>query len=146
MSERKICRVQQVMKEKFDVVDRMATVRDALLTMKHVDTKCLIVNKRNEDDEFGVLLISDISRHVLAQGRSPDRVNVYEIMAKPIITVEPDMDIRHCARLFARFDLSRAPVVEGGHVVGIVSFTDLVLKGFVELESIDEPAEAEDMS
>jgi len=135
---RKICRVRQVMKQNFDTVDRMATVHDALRTMKHVDTKCLIVDKRDEDDEFGVLLISDISRHVLAKDRSSDRVNVYEVMAKPIITVEPDMDIRHCARLFSRFDLSRAPVVENGKVVGIVSFTDLVLKGFMELEGIDD--------
>lgn len=135
---RKICRVRQVMKQNFDIVDGMATVHDALRTMKHVDTKCLIVDKRDEDDEFGILLISDISRHVLAQDRSSDRVNVYEVMAKPIITVEPDMDIRHCARLFSRFDLSRAPVVEKGKVVGIVSFTDLVIKGFMELEGIDD--------
>ena len=142
MSERKIVRVKQVMKTNFDTVNRMATVRDALLRMRHVDTKCLIVDKRDEDDEFGVLLISDISRHVLALGRAPDRVNVYEIMAKPIITVEPSMDIRHCARLFSRFDLSRAPVVEDGQVVGSVSFTDLVIKGFVELEHL--PPENED--
>ena len=142
MSDRQICRVRQVMKNKFDVVDGMATVRDALRTMKHVDTKCLVVDKRHEDDEYGILLISDISRHVLAKDRSPDRVNVYEVMAKPIITVDADMDIRHCARLFSQFDLSRAPVVENDKVVGIVSFTDLVLKGFVELEHVvenDEP-------
>jgi len=138
IERRKICRVRQVMKQNFDIVDRMATVRDALRRMRHVDTKCLIVDKRDKDDEFGILLISDISRHVLAQDRSSDRVNVYEVMAKPIITVDPDMDIRHCARLFSRFDLSRAPVVESGKVVGIVSFTDLVIKGFMELEGIED--------
>ncbi len=71
MSERKIVRVGQVMKTNFDTVNRMATVRDALIRMRHVDTKCLIVDKRDEDDEFGYLLISDISRHVLALWRSP---------------------------------------------------------------------------
>jgi CBS domain-containing protein len=138
MKGRKICRIRQVMKQNFDIVDGMATVREALQKMKHVDTKCLIVDKRDEDDEFGILLISDISRHVLAKDRSPDRVNVYEVMAKPIIMVDAEMDIRHCARLFSRFDLSRAPVVENGKVVGIVSFTDLVVKGFMELESTDD--------
>jgi CBS domain-containing protein len=143
MKARKICRVRNVMKENFDSVDRMATVREALQKMRHVDTKCLIVDKRDQDDEFGILLISDISRHVLAKDRSPDRVNVYEVMAKPIITVDADMDIRHCARLFSRFDLSRAPVVENGKVIGIVSFTDLVIKGFMALENADEEEDTE---
>ncbi len=131
MSERKVTRVRDVMKPKFDMVDGMATVKDALSTMQHVDTKCLIVNKRHDDDEYGMVLISDIARHVLAKDRAAERVNVYEVMAKPVITVDPDMDIRYCARLFDRFHLSRAPVVDGGKVVGIVSFTDMVLRGML---------------
>ncbi|MGB7550467.1 MAG: CBS domain-containing protein, partial [Chromatiaceae bacterium] len=59
------------------------------------------------------------------------RVNIYEIMVKPAITVHPDMDIRYCARLFDRFDLSRAPVVKDREVLGVVSLTDLVMKGLV---------------
>jgi CBS domain-containing protein len=61
--------------------------------------------------------------------RAPERVNIYEIMTKPALTVSPNMDIRYCARIFSRFDLSRAPVVEHGEVVGVVSYTDMVLKG-----------------
>ena len=129
MSDRKIVRVRDVMKAKYDAVDGMATISEALEKMQHVETKCLVVNKRHDDDEYGMLLISDIARHVIARDRSPDRVNVYEIMAKPVITIDPGMDIRYCARLFERFNLSRAPVLEDGMVVGVVSFTDMVLKG-----------------
>lgn len=131
MSERKLVRVRDVMKQKYDMVDGMATVYDALKTMRHVETKCLVVNKRHDDDEYGMLLISDIARQVLARDRSPERVNVYEIMAKPVINVDPQMDIRYCARLFERFHLSRAPVIEDGRVIGIVSFTDMVLHGLL---------------
>ena len=81
------------------------------------------------NDEYGILLISDIARKVLAVDRAPERVNVYEIMAKPVVGVNPDMDIRYCARLFDRLELTRAPVIENTKVVGMVSFTDLVLKG-----------------
>ena len=129
MSEKDVIRVRDVMKSQFDVVDGMATIRQALDKMKHVETKCLLVNKRHDNDEYGMLLISDIARHVLARDRSLDRVNVYEIMAKPVISIDPEMDIRYCARLFERFDLSRAPVIESGKVVGVVSFTDMVIKG-----------------
>ena len=127
---REIVRVRDVMKTQFDMVDGMTTVADALKTMKHVETKSLIINKRHDDDEYGMLLISDIARKVLAKDRAPERVNVYEVMAKPVITVDPDMDIRYCARLFDRFGLSRTPVVNGGgEVIGIISFTDMVLRG-----------------
>ncbi|HYN76998.1 MAG TPA: CBS domain-containing protein, partial [Lamprocystis sp. (in: g-proteobacteria)] len=100
-------------------------------TMRHVENKTLIVKKRHADDEIGMVLISDIARRVLALDRAPDRVNVYEVMAKPVISVAPEMDIRFCARLFTRFELTRAPVVEKGEVIGIVSLTDLVIKGMV---------------
>jgi len=130
-SERKIIRVRDVMKQDFDMIDGRVTVMDALRTMKHVETKTLLVNKRNDDDEYGMVLLSDIAKLVLAKDRSPDRVNVYEIMAKPLLSVDPDMDIRYCARFFENFGLSRAPVIEHREIIGIVSFTDMVLKGLV---------------
>jgi CBS domain-containing protein len=129
MSEHKLIRVRDVMKTHFDLVDGMDTVKTALVNMIHVGTKSLIVKKRNTDDELGMVLLSDIARQVLAVDRAPERVNIYEIMTKPVLTVSPDMDIRYCARMFNRFDLSRAPVVENGEVVGIISHTDMVLKG-----------------
>jgi predicted transcriptional regulator len=130
-SENKLICVREVMKKKFDMIDGRMTVMDALRTMKHVETKSLIVDKRHDEDEYGMVLISDIAKKVLAKDRSPDRINVYEIMTKPLLTVDPEMDIRYCARFFEKFDLSRAPVVENGKVIGIISFTDMVLKGLV---------------
>ncbi len=129
MSRREPVRVRDVMKMEFDTVDGMATVKEALSTMMHVETKVLIVDKRHPDDEYGMVMLSDIARHVLAVDRAPDRINTYEIMTKPVITISPEMDIRYCARLFDRFHISRAPVVESGKILGIVSFTDMVLKG-----------------
>jgi signal-transduction protein with cAMP-binding, CBS, and nucleotidyltransferase domain len=129
MSERKITRVRDVMKPQFDMVDGLATVAEAMKTMVHVDTKCLIVHKRHDDDEFGIVTLADVARQVLAVDRAPERVNIYEIMTKPVVHVSPEMDIRYCARLFARLDINRAPVVEDGRVIGIVGYTDLVLKG-----------------
>lgn len=132
MTHREIVRVKDVMKQNFDIIDGMTTVSEALKKMKHTETKTLIVDKRDNDDEYGVVLISDIAKQVLAKDRSPDRVNVYEVMAKPVISVDPNMDIRYCARLFENFGLSRAPVIECGKMIGIISFTDMVLRGMVE--------------
>ena len=130
MNDKHIVRVRDVMKPDFDIIDGKHTVKDALDAMKHVETKVLVINKRHDNDEYGIVLLSDIAKQVLAKDRSPERVNIYEIMSKPVISVSPDMDVRYCARMFEQFGLSRAPVIENDRVVGIVSFTDMVLKVF----------------
>ncbi|MEW8690546.1 MAG: CBS domain-containing protein [Candidatus Thiodiazotropha endolucinida] len=137
MNDRQLIRVRDVMKTDFDMVDGMDTVLMALERMIHIETKSLIVKKRNDDDEYGLVMLSDIARQVLAMDRAPERVNIYEIMTKPALTVSSSMDIRYCARIFSRFDLSRAPVVDNREIVGIVSYTDMVLKG---LKTKSEPS------
>jgi CBS domain-containing protein len=129
IEKRTVIRVKDVMKTDFGTIDGVATVADALKKMKTLKTAVLIVNKRNEDDEYGMLTSGDIARHVLAKDRAPDRVNVYEIMSKPVISVHPDMDIRYCSRLFANYNLVRAPVLENNKVIGMVSPNSLVLDG-----------------
>jgi len=110
-------------------VDGKMDVLSALKVMKEVGATSLIVKRRDDHDEYGMLLFSDIAKKVIAKDRAPERVNVYEIMAKPVLTVRPDMQIRYCARLFENFGISHAPVVENGKIVGIVSFYLLVLEG-----------------
>ena len=134
MSAKKLIRVKDVMKKEVDIVDGKMTVMEALEKMRYIETKSLIVEKRNDDDEYGMVLLSDIAKNVLAKDRSPNRVNIYEIMSKPVISVDPEMDIRYCARLFESFGLARAPVIECRKIVGIISFTDMVMKGLVEFE------------
>ena len=129
MSEKTIVRVKQVMKTDFDLVDGMDTVADVLKKSTHPESKCFIVDTRHENDEYGVVLLSDIAKLVLAKNKAPERVNIYEIMSKPVVSVDPDMDIRYCARLFENIGIGRAPVIEDGKVIGIVGYTDIVLHG-----------------
>lgn len=124
-----VIRVKDVMKTDFGRIDGIATVADALRVMKSQKTSVLIVNKRHDDDEYGIINSGDIARHVLAKDRAPERVNVYEIMSKPVISVHPEMDIRYCSRLFADYNLVRAPVIENREVIGMVSPNSLVLDG-----------------
>ncbi len=129
MSIREVVRVKEVMNPGVDLVDGMDTVADVLKNAKHPETKCFIVDTRHENDEYGIVLLSDIAKQVLAKNKSPERVNIYEIMSKPVVCVDPEMDIRYCARLFENFGLSRTPVVENLKVIGVVGYTDIVLHG-----------------
>jgi predicted transcriptional regulator len=119
--------VRDVMTDDFILVDGLATVSEAVAAMKEAGARVIIVRKRHRYDEYGILMLSDIAKQVVASNRSPDRVNVYEIMAKPVIFVRPNMDVRYTARMFENFGLSMAPVLKSGEVLGIVSYGDIVL-------------------
>ena len=127
--------VKAVMKSEFGTIDRNVTIKDALDEMKRLQTAVLVVNKRDEDDEYGLLLVSDIARMVLARDRAASRVNVYEIMTKPAVCVDPDMDIRYCSRLMATFDLTRVLVVKDDVLLGTVSPRALVVDGLAAISS-----------
>ncbi len=126
--------VRDVMRTDVTEVDGKIDVLSALKIMKKVGATSLIVKRRDERDEYGMLLFSDVAKKVIAKDRAPERTNVYEIMAKPVISVHPDMNIRYCARLFEQFGISHAPVLQGDKVVGIVSYYLLVLEGLPDLD------------
>jgi len=109
-------------------VDGLATVADAMELMRRHGVNSLAVNRRDDTDEVGLVSVSDIAREVTGPNRSPERVNVYEIMSKPVVTVPPDMLARYAVRLLVRFDISRAVVVDRDrNPLGIVTMRDLVL-------------------
>lgn len=123
----KIVRVRDVMKPAFIMVDGMETVGNALKMMAKADADMLVVDKRDKDDEYGVVLLINIVYEILAPDRPVDRINVYEIMKKPVLTVRADMNIRYCARLFGSLRLLTAPVVSDHKIVGTVSYRELAL-------------------
>jgi len=126
--------VRACMRTDVTEIDGRMDVWSALKVMKKVEDTVLIVKRRDENDEYGMLLFSDVAKKVIAQNRAPERVSVYEIMAKPCLTVRPEMEIRYCARLFENFGIRHAPVVEGDKIVGTVSYYRLVLHGLPDLD------------
>ena len=126
--------VRDCMRTEVTEVDGRLDVLTALKTMKKVGATSLIVKRRDENDEYGMVLFSDIAKEVIAKNRAPERVNIHEIMSKPVLTVRPDMEIRYCARLFENFGISHAPVVENDEIVGMVSYYLLVLHGLPDLD------------
>ena len=133
MSEKRTIRVGDVMGSKLYTIDRLATVAEAMALMKQYEVSSLAVDRRDDDDEFGLLVVADIAREVIAQNRASERVNVYEIMSKPVLTLPSAMLARYAVRLLVRFELSRAVVVDyERHPLGMVTLRDLVLSHVAE--------------
>lgn len=135
MSNREKVRVRDVMANSYVMIDGLKTVHEGIELARQQQVKALIVNKRHDDDEYGIVLMNDIAKKVLAQNRSSKRTNIYEIMTKPALSVDPEMNVKYCARLFERFGISRAPVIESGRVIGMVSYNNIVINGMAKEES-----------
>ncbi len=96
--------------------------------MRDNNISSLVVDRHHEGDEYGLVVVADIADKVIAHDRSPARTNVYEIMSKPVLALDGDMDIKYAIRLLSRFDLSRALVTKGTALTGIVTMRDMVLR------------------
>lgn len=119
--------VQKAMSiDNYQLIDGMLTVAEAIKLAKKHNIEALIINKRHDNDEYGLVMLSDIAKEVIAKDCSPERVNVYEIMTKPALTVKPTMDVKYCARLFERLGIHIAPVMENEKILGMVDYTQMV--------------------
>lgn len=120
--------VREVMTPNTMLIDGLATVQEAVESMQREGVSSLIIDKRFDGDEYGMLVISDIAKKIIANNASARRTNVYEIMTKPVLTIEAEMDIKYAIRMLQQFDLSRALVLDKGALCGIVTLRDLVLR------------------
>ncbi len=136
MSEKKLTTVSEVMSTNLITIDATATVHDASVLMHKHQTSSIVVNRRNAADEFGLVVVSDIASKVLAENLSPKRVNIYEIMSKPVISVPLEMNIVYAMRMLSRFKLSRALVIDHDrNPLGIVTLRDMVLRNITDIEA-----------
>ena len=121
-----IPRVGDVMRTEVYTIDGLATVAEAMTLMRRHRVSSLVVPRR--DDEFGLILVSDIARKVVSENRASERVNVYEVMSKPVLTLSSEMQVRYAVRLLVRFAVSRTVVVDHDRKpVGMATLRDLVL-------------------
>ncbi|MCH7555224.1 MAG: CBS domain-containing protein [Proteobacteria bacterium] len=121
-------RVRTMMRPSPGIIDGLASVQEALEIMRRDNVGALIIDRRDEGDEYGIIVLSDIAAKVIAENRAPERTSVYEVMSKPVLAVNADMDIKYAIRLLSRFDLSRALVTDDGLLVGLVSLREMVFR------------------
>jgi len=57
-----------------------------------------------------------------------DEMKVEAVMTRDVVTVNPDTPLRDIARLLSESKISGMPVVEDGHVVGVISEADILAK------------------
>lgn len=110
-----------------------ATVREAVGLMNQHEIGCLVVMKRAEP--VGIVTERDMLKRVLAELKDPEKVRVREIMSKPLVAAKPQMDIEDAAGIMLKRRIKKLPVVKNGHLIGLVTLTDLVFSYYYKKTS-----------
>lgn len=118
--------VKDVMEKNVVTISPLATLREAMQRMRDNSVKSLVVDKQDPHDAYGLITYTTVLRTIVAEDGDIDLVNVYDVAAKPVITVPAEMDVRHVARLMVNQDFRRLIVLDGNELRGIISMDDIV--------------------
>ncbi|MCW3981763.1 MAG: CBS domain-containing protein [Candidatus Bathyarchaeota archaeon] len=116
-------KVQDIMVKEVITVDEKSTVKQAADVMNRFEIGCLIVTK--EGKAVGILTERDLLKRVVSEAKRPTSTRVLRVMSKPIIVVEPDMDLEEAAKLMFKLKIKKLPVVESGKLMGLITLSDL---------------------
>jgi hypothetical protein len=106
----------------------MATVCNAMIMKQDKNLSSKMVERGDDKGQLCVIIIRNIGCQVIAQNRPPDRVGVYEFMAKLVLRLPVSMGIKCGGQLLARPDLARTLVSDhDGKLSEIATLRDMVL-------------------
>ncbi len=120
-------KASEIMTKEVLMIHSWATVAEAVSLMQNKKLRSLIVEPDDEDDAYGIVTETDIVYGVTALKKDPEQVRIHQIMTKPCIVVNPDLNLTNVARLFAKTGLQKAPVIKD-KLLGIISVTDILMK------------------
>ena len=120
-------KVEDVMQTSVHMISGVASLKDAITEMSRHNVSSVVIDRRHDGDEFGVLTVIEIATLAIAKNRSLERTNVYEIMTKPTLTLDPKMNVKYAIRLLTRLGHRRALVTSENGLLGLVTLRDLVL-------------------
>jgi CBS domain-containing protein len=134
--------VKDLMKTEVVTVSPLATLREAMAIMSANKVKSLVVERRDENDAYGLISYTAILRTIVAEEGDIDLINVFDVCSKPVISVPPGMDVKYVARLMAKHRLGRLVVLDGDALAGIITMNDIVgdVLAMAERQHVDEPA------
>jgi CBS domain-containing protein len=101
------------------------TVADAALLMTRYKIGSLIVQSNSEPE--GLITESDIISKVVSRDIKASDITIGEIMSKNLISIHPGCELNEAARMMAKNNIRRLPVVNNGILVGILTSSDVLM-------------------
>lgn len=126
--------VQDVMVTNIIKISPFATLREALSLMKRHNVKSLVVERQSEHDAWGLITYTNVLKAVIAEDGDIDLLNVYDVCAKPVISVGKNLALKHAASLMTEHRVKRLLVLTDNELQGFVVMDDIMQ---ALLETID---------
>lgn len=109
-------------------IDPESTVLEAITLMRRRYLNSLIVEKSENNPDYGIVTSTDICDRIVAQKRNPASTKVKDVMTTPLFSAAPDETIYHCARKMSDHNIHHMPVMdETKKIIGMISATDFLL-------------------
>ena len=124
-------KVEEAMIKNVVTLQQDVSAYDAVKLMNENRIGCLVVLQYGQ--VVGIITERDMLERVLEKCKNPKETNITEIMTKRVIVGKPDMQLAEAAKLMFEKKVKKLPIVEGNHLVGLVTLTDLA-----RMASLDE--------
>ncbi|NAW70175.1 CBS domain-containing protein [Vibrio sp. V27_P1S3P104] len=118
--------VKDVMVRDVVTISPFAKLREAMSLMKKHQLKSLVVEQQNASDAFGLITYTDIVKTVISEDGDIDLLNVYDVCAKPAISVGESLALKHVATLMVQQHIKRLLVLHDNQLLGFVTMDDIM--------------------
>ncbi|NHJ47649.1 MAG: CBS domain-containing protein [Asgard group archaeon] len=120
-------KVSEVMSTEYEIIDKDQMLSSALALLKKKNLTRLIVQQN--DKVIGLLSFRDVADRLgsyKTEGKSSKSLHVSSAMTFPVLSVEPDLDVKQAAQIMVENRISSLIVMENEKLVGLLRKYDLL--------------------
>jgi CBS domain-containing protein len=114
-------------------ISQERSVNDAIALLKERGIGALVVTGQKAP-LVGILSERDVVRALAASGEKALKLKVSELMSRDVVTCSESTELNELMTTMTERRIRHVPVVDEGHLVGLVSIGDIVKARLDELE------------
>jgi CBS domain-containing protein len=128
--------VRDVMSKDVKVVRLDSSVKEVVATMNKFDIGSIVVMQGGRP--VGIITERDILRRIVEPCLAPETLTARQVMSSPVLTINETASVDEAAKLMAKKNVKKLPVMDKQKLVGIVTLTDIVIKVPTMLSILEE--------